>query len=322
MRVKLPELKALIERKLAPRYTPAEIEYISEAIIFAELADRKTHGLLRLLPNRFGPMDEQKSGELKIETLSAVSVRMSGQGYPGMLLSSLAAEKAIELARTHGIGIVSYLGNRSTSGCLTFYVNKIAQAGFIGSIISNCGAFVAPRGLGERLMGTNPLALALPNSKGEPMIVDFGTSEITFGMLAILHEKGLPLPDNTAVDENGDVCTDTARVMKGGALLPFGGHKGFGIALAIELLCGPYIGASFSGLHQERGWGNIAFALNPQILGGNTDELSELVELFLNARRENSPFRFPGTKTMSTYRANLAQGEVDVVDEIYQQLSP
>lgn len=327
MRVKIEDLRDLINRKLSAKFEADEVRRIADAILFAEIVGRKTHGLLRLLPKRFGPLDEIKEGPLRVTRPSAFSARIEGRGYAGMLLSSIAKDHAIAIAKENGIALVSYLGNHTTSGCLTYYVREIAEAGYLALMLSNCSPLVAPLGINKRVLGTNPMAVAIPGSDGkDPLIVDFGTSRITFGELAVLFEKGEKLPAGAGVDSEGRETREPLRVMQGGSLLPFGGHKGFGISLAIELICGPLMGAMFSGLHEERGWGNLIVALNPALLGGNLKDCEELYEHFLNLRSPgdadatHSVFRFPGSLTQQKYREGISAVEIDVVDEIYQQL--
>ena len=321
MRVQIEELKTLIQKKLSVKFNPDEVERITGAILFAEIAGKKTHGLLRLLPNRFGPLDEKKEAELVVQRISDFSSKITGLGYPGMLLSSLAVDQVLGLARDKGLGIVSYIGNRSTSGCLSYYVKQVAEEGFLCFMMSNCAPLVAPKGITKRVLGTNPFAVAIPSAdKKDPLIVDFGTSSISFGELAVLFEKKLKLPKGSGLDTLGDETDEPLSVMKGGALLPFGGHKGFGISLAIELLCGPLIGASFSGLHESRAWGNIIVAVNPSVLGGNLSDCEELYSNIMLSQKEGAGFRFPGTQTQKKYKEVLASAEVEVVDEIYKQI--
>ena len=142
---------------------------------------------------------------------------------------------------------------------------------------------VAPFGANKPLYGTNPLSFAWPRPDAPPLVFDMATAAVAMGDVQIAARDGKPVPPGTGLDENGHSTTDPAEIIKG-VLLPFGGHKGSHIAMMIELLAGPLVGATASLASNERDSGDggppqggqFILAMNPEILsGGVWQEQSE-----------------------------------------------
>jgi L-2-hydroxycarboxylate dehydrogenase (NAD+) len=120
------------------------------------------------------------------------------------------------------------------SGRSAYYVELVARAGLIGIHTVAAPPLVAPPGGAKAALGTNPIAFGFP-MEGDPLVIDLGTSAFMGTDLQFRQRLGIPLPDGVAIDEHGRPTTDAAAARRG-AILPFGGHKGYALALAMHAL--------------------------------------------------------------------------------------
>src|SRR5205085_7187239 len=118
------------------------------------------------------------------------------------------------------------------SGRSAYFVEMIARAGLVAIHTASSGAAVAPHGGSQPVLGTNPIAFALPGADC-PLVLDMGTSAFMATELQLRARLGQPLPEGVAIDRNGQPTRD-ANEAREGALLPFGGHKGFGLGLIVQ----------------------------------------------------------------------------------------
>ena len=174
------------------------------------------------------------------ETLSVVDAD-GGLGYPAL---ELAVDAAVATALEVGIGACSVIrcGHAGRAGA---WVERAVDRGAV-AIVMLGGAdppFVMAAGPGSAAgLHTNPVAIGVP-AEGPPLILDMATSLVAAGKVAIAGTRGTALPEGSIVDRNGIVTTDPAAFFDGGALLPFAGHKGFGLAAMVEALSVSLTGA-------------------------------------------------------------------------------
>jgi LDH2 family malate/lactate/ureidoglycolate dehydrogenase len=157
----------------------------------------------------------------------------------GQINARFGVEQAIELAGQFGLGCVA-LTRTNHIGRLGEYAQMLAEAGLVGMVmtgISNHSGSVAPYGGRDRIFGTNPMAWSLPvDSTRPPLVLDFATSGVAFGKVAVAHSKGVAMPAGLLLDREGQPTVDPATLFDGGVLLPFGAHKGSGLLMMVELL--------------------------------------------------------------------------------------
>jgi LDH2 family malate/lactate/ureidoglycolate dehydrogenase len=162
-----------------------------------------------------------------------------GWGQPA---AQLATQTVIRLAQEYGVGAVT-IDRCNHIGRLGEYVESISRSAMIGLAMCNTEPVVAPYGGRQRRVGTNPMAWAIPRGSGrEPLLVDFATSGVAEGKLRVARDKGEQVAPGLLVDRDGHPSTEPADFYAGGALLPFGGHKGYGISVMIELVAGALSG--------------------------------------------------------------------------------
>lgn len=322
MKLSISKLDALIMNVLCRRFDEEAAGRIRDVMLFGELAGHRGHGIMRLVPNSLGPMDEKLDAAPEINRISALSALIQGHNNPGMLTAALALKEVLEILKTEKIALVGTNGSNSSSGCCTYYVNALAERGYIGLMLAHGGKFVAPYGGAEKMFGTNPLVIGVPTGDA-PLVLDMGTAAITFGELRHRALRGDVLPPDTAIDRTGEPTTDPAAALEG-ALLAFGGPKGAGLSLMIEILSGALTGADFCGLGHGAGFGNLLIGFSPELLcSAETfrERVQQLALAVKNSRpRGEASVRLPGEETFAKRAAALAAGEVEVDDKILSQL--
>ncbi|MDX6620760.1 MAG: hypothetical protein QOK36_3146 [Gaiellales bacterium] len=232
------DLSALATAILVATGTPRErAEVVAQSLVEANLAGHDSHGVLRL--SSYAEFvergDVQPSAEPELVFERGAVARIDGRRGWGQLAGQLAAATVVRLAAIHGVG-VAVVDRAGHVGRLGEYVETIAAAGFVGHALCNAEAAVAPPGTGMRALGTNPLAWAVPRADGEPILVDFATAEVAEGKLRVAVSRGEQLKVPAVVDASGRPSHDPAVFYDGGALVPFGGHKGYALSVVAELL--------------------------------------------------------------------------------------
>ncbi|MDG4822986.1 Ldh family oxidoreductase [Asanoa sp. WMMD1127] len=220
------------------------------SLVDADLCGHDSHGVRRLVPYlaavRQGALDPL--ARPVVYSHDGSTARVDGRRGFGQLAAHAAVDTALDLAARHGTAVVA-VGNANHVGRLGEYVERIADADAIGIAVCNADSTVAPYGGRERLLGTNPLAWAAPRAAGRPAVVtDFATAATAEGKLALSAARGDRVPDGQLVGADGAPSTDPGDFYAGGALLPFGGHKGYALSVMIEIVGGLLSGAGVSSL--------------------------------------------------------------------------
>ncbi|MDX6580264.1 MAG: hypothetical protein QOJ47_1813 [Gaiellales bacterium] len=212
-------------------------EVVARSLVEANLAGHDSHGVLRL-PSyvEFVERGEvQPSAEPGVAFERGATARVDGRRGWGQLAAQLATSTAVRLAQSHGAGVV-IVDRCGHVGRVGEYVETIAAAGLVGHAVCNAEAAVAPPGTAVRALGTNPVAWAVPRRGGEAVLVDFATAELAEGKLRVAVSRGEQLKVPAIVDAQGRPSRDPSDFYGGGALMPFGGHKGYALSVVAELL--------------------------------------------------------------------------------------
>ena len=165
----------------------------------------------------------------------------NGLGHLAMLR---ATDLAIEKAAANGIG---WVGARNGNHCgpASLYVNRIVENDMIGIMAAvGSASHVAPFGGQDLLLGTNPIAIAVPAGDAPPFVLDMATTNAAAGKIKVLAQRSEKMPEGWMIDRQGKPMNDPTRQQEG-LLLPIGGAKGYGLAMAIGLLAGTLNGATF-----------------------------------------------------------------------------
>jgi LDH2 family malate/lactate/ureidoglycolate dehydrogenase len=266
-------------------YAPADARVISAHFVDAALCGYEYSGMPKLLD----AIEHRRAKEPRkpVATLreTPVSILLDGGNNIGMLAVYRATELAIAKARTSGIALVG-VTNSWMSGRSAYYMEMVARADLIGVHTVGAARSVAPVGGTKPILGTNPIAFGFPGPAG-PLIVDMGTSAIMLTDMSLRQRVGEPLPEGVAIDVEGRPTRDATAAMKG-AMLPFGGHKGFGLALAMQAM-GILGGSGMLGYDKDYGY--VLIVIDPSIMLPVDDYKARLANLV--ARVKGVP-RQPG----------------------------
>ncbi len=240
----MPEVPAPVLHKLACELlsavgtSPENARIVADSLINANLAGHDSHGVLRLTSYLEGARNShvQPGATARLLSVSgATAIVDAGEGW-GQPAMWLATRAAIDCAREHGLG-AAVVQRSYHIGRVAPYVEAITVEGMIGQAMANAAPAVAPFGGRARVMGTNPFAWAVPRAKGEPPIcLDVATAGVAEGKLRVARAKGFPVPAGNVVDREGRATTDPGDFYAGGALVPFGGHKGSGFSLFAQFV--------------------------------------------------------------------------------------
>lgn len=226
---------------------PAEAAIVADALIEAEERGYASHGVMRL-PSF---LDLARGGGLqspaRIDVLreAPASFNIDAHDGWGPVVGLRVMQMCVERARQTGVCVASivHLGHM---GRLGYYVEAAVRENLIGicALSGNpASAAMAPWGGREARLSTNPLALGFPYPGGDPVVVDVSSTQAARGKIQLAAAKGEPIPDTWALDGDGYPTTDPkAGLPPAGSLAPLGGHKGYAIAVAVELLCGGLAG--------------------------------------------------------------------------------
>ncbi|RMQ43243.1 Malate/L-lactate family dehydrogenase [Pseudomonas cichorii] len=180
-----------------------------------------------------------------VEDVAAAFVRVdAANGFAQPALHA-ASELLVEKARSAGIAILA-IRNSHHFAALWPDVEPFARQGLVALSMVNSMTCVVPHGAQRPLFGTNPIAFAAPRANGQPLVFDLATSAIAHGDVQIAAREGRMLPPGMGVDRYGQPSEDPKAILDGGALLPFGGHKGSALSMMVELLAAGLTGGNFS----------------------------------------------------------------------------
>lgn len=257
------ELRRLMQDLLLAVGTAADdAVFVGNALVDANLAGHDSHGVIRILHYlemvRAGEVDPTAQPVL-LGTDGATARVDGGWGW-GQLSMRLAVETALDLARQFGLG-AAVVQRSYHIGRVAPYVEQIAHAGMIGLATANAGRAVAPYGSRDRVMGTNPIAWAVPRGDGQaPICLDVATSSVAEGKLRVAQAKGEAIAPGLILNSEGRPSIDPNDFYAGGALMPFGAHKGSGFSILAQLIGVGLAGATADILSVKRG-GNGPFVL-------------------------------------------------------------
>ncbi|MEX2473787.1 Ldh family oxidoreductase [Marinobacter sp.] len=168
----------------------------------------------------------------------------AGNGFAQPALAA-AHELLVDKARNNGIAMLA-IRNSHHFAALWPDVEPFAREGLVALAFVNSMACVVPFGGNKPLFGTNPISFAAPRTGPDPLVFDLATSAMAHGDVQIAARQGETLPEGCGVDAEGNPTCDPAEILNGGALLPFGGHKGSALSMMVELLAAALTGGNFS----------------------------------------------------------------------------
>jgi L-2-hydroxycarboxylate dehydrogenase (NAD+) len=235
---------------------PEDARVTAEILVEADLMGIESHGVAHLMVHpsyalgfRQGLVNPRPSIRVVHETPSTALV--DGDGGLGPVVGHRAMSIAIQKAKECGTGMVAATRSRHY-GIAGYYALMAVPHDMIGLAFTNSPPFVAPTFGRGRMLGTNPIAVAVPTGSGHPFLLDMATSAASHGKFEIARREGKPIPLTWGADEDGNPSDDMTRVMGRGWLLPLGStpdaasYKGYDLAMVVDILSGVLSGVGFS----------------------------------------------------------------------------
>jgi LDH2 family malate/lactate/ureidoglycolate dehydrogenase len=215
------------------------------SLVAADLRAIHSHGVLRVPDYAAKLLDHgvDPRGAPGVVRDSGAALVVDGGNSMGQIASTFAMRKAIERARTLGVALAAVRGSNHC-GAMFYYASMALEEDMIGLCATNALPTMAPWGGLDKIVGINPLAVAIPAEGEPPVVLDAAFSYSSHGKIRVYQQKGLPIPSTWAFDQEGRPTTDAARALQG-LLQPIGEYKGVGLAIVMGLLASMLSGASY-----------------------------------------------------------------------------
>ncbi|MFC5392515.1 Ldh family oxidoreductase [Bosea vestrisii] len=308
-------LRELAQALLAKVGAPADhASLVAEALVDADIEGLGSHGLM-LLPMYLeriekGSVDAAAKGEIVVDAGARVTI--DAVNALGQVTAERASALAVERAEEHGLAAIA-VRNAFHIGAAGRFARRIALAGQIGIVMANTRPLLPAPGGAERVVGNNPLAVAVPTG-GEPLVLDLAMSAGAMGKIRLAQSRGEPIPEGWAATADGLPTTDAVEAIKG-MLLPAAGAKGFGLAVMVDLLAGGLSGGAigdavrplYGDLSEPYASANLFIAIDIagfRPLGEFEAAASGFAERIRSSKPApgGSPIRMPGDRAAKAHR--------------------
>jgi L-2-hydroxycarboxylate dehydrogenase (NAD+) len=233
--------------------SPEDAEIAADILLAADLRGVDSHGIIRLDTYygsrlRSGLIDP--SSPIKIIQESMTTLVLDGCNGMGQVVGFHAMEKCIEKARQTGLAMVA-VRNSNHYGIAGYYAMMALPHDMIGISFTNSQPLVAPTYGRKAMIGTNPIAVAVPSDQEYPYVLDMATSIVPIGRITVFQKAEKEIPEGWGIDQKGQITSDPNAVLNGGALMPLGGpdilrgYKGYGLGLLVDIFSGVLSGSAF-----------------------------------------------------------------------------
>lgn len=301
----------------------ADAQCVAQSLVQTSLWGVDSHGIARLphYCKRLGNGTVRAQPSMRWVATGLCTGQLHGDQGHGIVVAHRANEHAMRMAREQGLGAVG-VSDSSHCGAIGLYSREAARQGLIGIAFTHADKVAAPHGGARAFFGTNPVSIAIPRARAdgsmdEPVCLDMATTSIPWNRVMNARREGQPLPDGVAIDAQGH---STQRADEAIAVTPLGGadygHKGYALALMIDLLCGPLHGnpfgpnipSMFQALDQPRRLGAFVIAIDPTRFAGGATLAMTVQAMGLALAQEPGAPRMPGDPERDHDRARRAQG--------------
>lgn len=322
MRLTVGQARALADRAMRSiGHDQEDSRLIADHLIDCELRGVTYGGLARAvsIAERIARTGVS-AAPMRVVKETPVSASIDGGDRIGYVVAHGAMALAIAKASASGIAIVG-ANNTWYTGMLSYYAEMAAARGLVSLVASNASPWVAPHGATEGRFGTNPICVGFP-SADEPVIWDIGTSAIMHAEVKLADALGQPLPAGAAFDAAGNPTRDPVAALEG-AFTAWGGHKGSGLGIVVQLLGA--LAGSPSIPPELAGFGMVVIAIRPDLLT-SADEFTRDVATYAESVRQarpvegGPPVRMPFDRSRAERKRRLAEDAIDVADAVYSRL--
>ncbi|WP_370221883.1 ureidoglycolate dehydrogenase [Cytobacillus sp.] len=287
-------------------------EKVAEILVHADLRNVNSHGVLRTehYVNRLNAGGINPNPEITFNKTGPVTGVVDGDDGFGHVIADEAMNHAIQMAKENGVGMVTAI-NSSHCGALSYFVQNAAEQNLIGIAMTHTDKIVVPFGGKDAFLGTNPIAYGVPAKTQKPFILDMATSNVALGKILQYKEEGKEIPEGWGVDENGETVRDPSKVV---SLSPFGGPKGYGLSMIVDIFSGllagaafgPHVAKMYGDLDKKRKLGHYFCAINPAFFTDAEAFLGNMDQMMAEIRQAPPA---PGFKSV------LVTGEIEQMNE-------
>jgi len=309
-------------------------EIITSVLLETEMRGVFTHGFLRL--ERY--VNCIQSGGIKTDCVfetvydSPAWAVVDGKDNLGIVIAYNATKMAIEKAKATGVGIVNVRGSHHF-GAAGYYTGMCADNDMIGMAMSNGDILIAATGSAEKTIGNNPFSYSFPAKKYQKIIYDIAMSYVSDRKIVQMDKEGKKLPLGWIIDKDGRETTNPADYELGGTLMPFGGYKGYGMAMMVETLAATLSGAAMT--KNVHAWntnpdcggnvGHFFMAIDISKLGdpdAYKDRVDAMIDEIKGAKKAQGcqEVFFPGEIEQRKMANCLAEGVVDILDDTMESV--
>ncbi|MGR3824812.1 MAG: Ldh family oxidoreductase [Salipiger marinus] len=322
IRLPFADLVALLARLFRAQGLRAEVaQVLAENCAACQRDGALSHGVFRIpayvstLRSGWG----EPNATPVIEDSGAAQIRVDARGSFAQVALQAGRPLLLDRVRAQGVAVLA-LRNSQHFSALWPDVEPFAEAGLVALSVVNSMAVVVPPGGTTPVFGTNPMAFACPRDGEAPYVWDQAGSALAHGDVQIAARQGHVLPEGCGVDASGQPTTDPNAILEGGALLPFGGHKGASLAMTIEILAAAFTGGAFS---SEVDWsahpgaripctGQMLLLLDPDRGAGFAQRVRQLSDAVRAAGQD----RLPGDRRRRLRAEAEAQGVALTEDDL------
>jgi len=291
---------------------------VAESLVQTSLWGIDSHGIARLphYLDRLSRGSDKARPRIVVTTTGPCTAQVDGGAGLGIVVAHQANHVAIDMAKRNGLAAVG-VANSAHCGAIGLYTRVAARTGLIGLAFTHSDKIAAPQGGQEPFFGTNPLSIAFPRAGGEPVCLDMATTAIPWNRVMNARREGTVLPPGVVIDARGQETVDAQAAH---ALRPLGGadygHKGYGLALVIDLLCGPlngnrfgpHIAPMYAELDRPREIGAFLIVIDPLRFAGGPTLAAVVEQMSRELAAEPGQPKMPGDPELAHDARRRADG--------------
>jgi len=297
---------------------------LSDLIMKAERDGSISHGLFRLPAYVIGLKSGKINGKGKpeVKKISPSVIKVLGNNCLAPVVLNKGIPELINAAKKNGIAVLA-INDSHHMAAMWPETEAIAEQGLVAFACTSYKPAVAPAGAIKPLYGTNPISFAWPRKGKTPVVYDMATASMAMGEVQVAKREGHKVPLGTGLNKEGKETTDPGEIADGGVLLPFGGYKGSGIAMMVELLAGALVGDNFSYETAAKdnndggppSGGEFILAISPDKLSGN--DWDKHSSEFFEKMNSMEGVRLPGERR---HKNRLDKGPRNINEELMNKI--
>jgi len=321
----LDEIFVLAEKTLLANGCDEETANIlSDLIMKAERDGSLSHGLFRLPAYVSGLKSGKINGKARpeVKKISPGVIKVLGNNCLAPMVLNKSIPELIKSAKENGVAVLA-INNSHHMAAMWPETEAIAEQGLVAFACTSYKPAVAPAGAVKPLYGTNPISFAWPRKGKTPVVYDMATASMAMGEVQVAKREGHKVPLGTGLTKDGKETTDPGEIADGGVLLPFGGYKGSGIAMMVELLAGALVGDNFSYETAAKdnndggppSGGEFILAISPDKLSGN--DWDKHSSEFFDKMKSMDGVRLPGERR---HKNRLDIGPRNINEELVNKI--